>query len=572
MALKHRTLVSLVTSITWIALSTTLFSAPPAEIEWKPLPELSDEFDTHHGEPSDDGLDRTKWWDFHPTWTGRLPSQFSAENTWIEDGKLKLRSSVAAAPSSPEHNVDSAVITSRAEAQPGDYFEASIQVADLSMPSSWWFNQGAKSEIDVIENIGRPENPHQSFRQTKMAYNTHFFEDPDDIQTVGSEGPQSQQLGQMVDGQGEPLVARDEFITYAVWWKSPTEIRFYYNDNEVARVTPRNAFDEGLNMLFDMEVFSWAGEPTIASLGDSTKNTMQVDWVRGYRPVANAGPPSNMLDNPGFEQSELGEPSRPGLWSDCGKETCGDDAPFESRSNETAHTGEWSLKVDNRQPGSFGQYKELRPRDNVISVLPGETIQHELWVKLTEPLAAGDETLAVAIRLNGDNGQPRAGAGRVSLADGTVLAEFPAATHARELNINTLLGGEQLNQWVKIEHELEIPATDSKDQAVHFIAALTYLDNKTDAPDRPGTLFFDDFSLEVFPAAIPGDFDGDGDVDGEDFLRWQKGQSPRPLSNEDLQEWKNNQGSVPPALESDPIPEPTAICLVVIGAGLYAAR
>ena len=37
---------------------------------------------------------------------------------------------------------------------------------------------------------------------------------------------------------------------------------------------------------------------------------------------------------------------------------------------------------------------------------------------------------------------------------------------------------------------------------------------------------------------MPGDFDGDGTCDGADFLAWQRGESPYPLSSSDLAEWQ----------------------------------
>ncbi len=485
-----------------------LWSAPPVGVEWSLIPELSDEFDVVHHNPTGDGLDTTKWWDFHPTWTGRLPSQFSADNTWVQDGKLNLRSTSLVDDMSEvgdpftEHWVDSAVITSRAEAHPGDYFEASIKTANLSMPSSWWFRQGSKSEIDVIENIGQPSAPNLTHLESAMAYNTHFY-DPGPNTAIGG-------FAQMTDPDGDPLLSRENFITYGVWWKSPTELRFYYNDTEVATVTPAGAFDEGLNMIFDMEVFRWAGLPMIDSLNDPSRNTMQVDWVRGYRPTHNPGPPSNLVDNPSFEQSHPGDPTRPDLWADCGNFGCENRPPFESRSAEEAHSGSWSLQVDNSQPNSFTQYKEIRTRDSVYSVLPGDTVRHEVWVKLTEEFAGSNETFALAMRLNGNSSQPRTGAGQVVLEDGTVVAEFTQEINAaRELNINSLFGGENLNRWVKVEYAYEIPTTDGTGKTLDYITSLSFIDNKSLLTPNQGVLYVDDFSLEVI-SPLPGDFNGDG--------------------------------------------------------------
>jgi hypothetical protein len=39
-----------------------------------------------------------------------------------------------------------------------------------------------------------------------------------------------------------------------------------------------------------------------------------------------------------------------------------------------------------------------------------------------------------------------------------------------------------------------------------------------------------------------GDFDRDGDVDGRDFLVWQRGGSPTPFSASDLAHWQANYG------------------------------
>jgi hypothetical protein len=67
-------------------------------------------------------------------------------------------------------------------------------------------------------------------------------------------------------------------------------------------------------------------------------------------------------------------------------------------------------------------------------------------------------------------------------------------------------------------------------------------------PDAPGT---------------PGDFDNDGDVDGRDFLVWQRGNSPSPLSATDLAAWQANYGTGGLAGGFTAIPEPSGILLFV---------
>jgi hypothetical protein len=62
------------------------------------------------------------------------------------------------------------------------------------------------------------------------------------------------------------------------------------------------------------------------------------------------------------------------------------------------------------------------------------------------------------------------------------------------------------------------------------------------------TYFGGDGNDIVLYTVLPGDFDNDGDVDGFDFLKWQRGESPNPLSAEDLADWEVNYGTVAPLI------------------------
>jgi sulfatase modifying factor 1 len=62
---------------------------------------------------------------------------------------------------------------------------------------------------------------------------------------------------------------------------------------------------------------------------------------------------------------------------------------------------------------------------------------------------------------------------------------------------------------------------------------------------------------------LPGDFDFDGDVDGRDFLKWQRGESLSPLSAGDLADWQANYGAGMLTANSTAVPEPT--CFVLYG-------
>lgn len=63
-----------------------------------------------------------------------------------------------------------------------------------------------------------------------------------------------------------------------------------------------------------------------------------------------------------------------------------------------------------------------------------------------------------------------------------------------------------------------------------------------------------------------GDFDFEGDVDGRDFLIWQRGDSPLPTSATDLAAWQANYGSVAAATANlSAIPEPSTACAAMVG-------
>jgi len=81
----------------------------------------------------------------------------------------------------------------------------------------------------------------------------------------------------------------------------------------------------------------------------------------------------------------------------------------------------------------------------------------------------------------------------------------------------------------------------------------------------PQSLFVDAFSLTAAEApSTPGDFDGDGDVDGRDFLTWQRGGSPNPFTAGDLAEWQGAyNGGALGALNS--VPEPTSLACLALG-------
>ncbi|WP_223148871.1 carbohydrate-binding protein [Aquimarina sp. RZ0] len=250
---------------------------PPNGKRWVAVSELTDEFNGN-------SINSSKWDDFHPHWAGRPPSKFKKGNAFVEDGYLKLRSTLLRNPNSVNNPlsdiwVNSAACVSKGKtARSGYYYEARFKASSLSMTSSFWFRVGQFSEIDVIEHIGNPSRDNrQDDLPFEYAANTHYY------------GPHNGKPNKKASWR-MPTRGRDGFHTYGFWWKSPTELLFYYDGRQVMRIVPRIPFDENLKMVFDTEVFPFAqagvpniGLPKVENLNNNAKNTMLVDWVRTYK-------------------------------------------------------------------------------------------------------------------------------------------------------------------------------------------------------------------------------------------------------------------------------------------------
>ncbi len=80
---------------------------------------------------------------------------------------------------------------------------------------------------------------------------------------------------------------------------------------------------------------------------------------------------------------------------------------------------------------------------------------------------------------------------------------------------------------------------------------------------------FDDVRLDATPLT-PGDLDGNGSVDGSDFLLWQ--QNPDGAYGAiDLANWTSNHGA-PPSIAVVGVPEPSAIALAALAALIAYSR
>lgn len=109
----------------------------------------------------------------------------------------------------------------------------------------------------------------------------------------------------------------------------------------------------------------------------------------------------------------------------------------------------------------------------------------------------------------------------------------------------------------------------SADHAAHLTLAVNtnvFLQG-IDATDSIGLTAFTQTFSQTGPTTIAGDFNNDKRADGGDFLVWQRGGSPTPLSATDLAAWRTNFGqniNAAPAMAA--VPEPAAGALAALGA------
>ncbi len=119
-----------------------------------------------------------------------------------------------------------------------------------------------------------------------------------------------------------------------------------------------------------------------------------------------------------------------------------------------------------------------------------------------------------------------------------------------------------------------LPALESLDYVERY---AWFPAPRSRVPLTHSALFEDDGQLtrlgQLYKGESPGDFDGDSDVDGADFLQWQRGGSPSSLSGSDLADWEAMFGSTAQlSAASTAVPEPATIFLLAaLGLGASVA-
>jgi hypothetical protein len=152
-----------------------------------------------------------------------------------------------------------------------------------------------------------------------------------------------------------------------------------------------------------------------------------------------------------------------------------------------------------------------------------------------------------------------------------------AEDHVAGSSVGRLLKAEIVSQFVRLRDGDRLfyrsAAAGLYDQGgvlLPEIAAIVDLDSLRLSDILLANSALTELQENVFFVPAGGDFNRDGAVDGADFLAWQRGETPLPLSEADLNEWKGAMGAAGQA--AGVVPEPATWTLLVVATAFVAKR
>jgi hypothetical protein len=193
--------------------------------------------------------------------------------------------------------------------------------------------------------------------------------------------------------------------------------------------------------------------------------------------------------------------------------------------------------VLNMEGGSLGPDAEVRGNDAVANI-SGGAVGPGMHLELGGVANVSGGTIEGPFRLNW---------GRVNYSGGAFAGEFIA----REFTTTNIFGSQFVLDGADITSTLSVG--EPFRVTSRNVPLSGVLSDGTPFSFDLNTAFFageDQFSNQAFVylhrEAAPGDFNGDGLVDGEDFLIWQRGAMPTALGGDDLGKWRSGFGAGAP--------------------------
>ena len=422
----------------------------------------------------------------------------------------------------------SGLITSQDLFGPGR-FEARVDLpTSQGMWPAFWLNSNhvpwpQGGEIDILENRGSQPN------LVSSAYHWQTNPGPccDQHQFVYNEYTATE--------SGQPVDFHAGFHTYAAEWDETT-VRYYIDGNHhftVTETSDRPVFETAKNIIVNLAVGGdFGGDPDGSTVWPQT---MMVDYVRYWqREGTPAEPGSNLLSNPGFDDAG----GSVDAWT-----VFGNTIPNVSENDQLVNNGTHALKI-------FGQFNNP---SNQSGVSQGAVISEGVSLRAVasthtpswDSLFGKDNEVTMKIEFYSVFG--------ATIGSGDFLGEVSQLIHD---------GSSAENIW--LGHTLEAVAPEDAVEA-----RLSFVFQQPDNDD--GAIWIDSAGL-FLESDVNGDFDLDNDVDGADFLLWQRGEVTNPPSTTALIAWETQYGtSAPLATFSASVPEPSSILLVLFSSTICIA-
>ncbi|MEO2049397.1 MAG: glycoside hydrolase family 16 protein [Pirellulales bacterium] len=392
-----------------------------------------------------------------------------------------------------------------------------------------WPSQG---EIDILENRGnQPELTSSAFH-----WGPDFF------------GRQFVFAEQQATNGGQAENHHDDFHTYAVEW-SASRLRFFVDDVHYYTISNANTGGFLGNQTAPMELnlnvavggdFLGGAQPNESSVWPQQ---MLVDYVRVYE--RDTAPPPVVFRNGNFEKQDGSLAD----WS-----TFGNTIPNVQSHSEAVLDGDSALKL-------FGQFSGGTNSSGVeqgISVSPGDSISASAsaYVRSDDSISGTNNRVDLKFDYYSDFG-------------GT----YESSDYLSSTTITIANGITNNDQW--LDHVLAevVPAG-----AVEARLAVVFVqpDNQT------GAVHIDAIQFVNLDLEFNADADNDGDVDGADFLYWQRGFGQNDgtsvvvgdfnfdgqVVGDDRDVWETQFGEGGlPLTSAATVPEPTSVLLMIFCCG-----
>ncbi|MCF2946814.1 beta-porphyranase D [Paraglaciecola aquimarina] len=273
---------------------------PPLGKKWILNETFSDEFNGTE-------LDKSKWFDYHPSWAGREPGIFMPSQISVQDGLMRIKGEklkqdkvitsadiVTQEGTERTYSIAGGAVISKTETAYFGYYESRFKAAKTTMSTTFWLatrnwdfpgpkpcNDRYGLELDIQESIGRGGDFNGKVFAKGMHANGHFW-------YADCDGKMQDLRSPKVTFKSDNL-ASDSFNTYGGWWHNESSASFYYNNSAPKFMrfyseVKDKPFDQpmGVNLVSETYPFPWVELPNDQELADPAKNVAYYDWVRAY--------------------------------------------------------------------------------------------------------------------------------------------------------------------------------------------------------------------------------------------------------------------------------------------------